>query len=365
MRPEGRVDERDTLFARMERTPGSPAYEDYYARHPERRALDDRIRAMPPLLDERGEHYDPAVAAETARYFDEIGTIAVDVEVVRRGVAVWKDASDVTTAIRAFTRTLGAVAVGFARLDEAFVYTHKGRFDDDYGEKIHLDDTHAVVFLVEMDHERMQSAPRAPTLLESARQYYRAARIAKTIAAALEAGGATAKAHYDAHYDVLLVPLAVAAGLGELGRNNILVSARHGARVRIGAVTTTLELRPDAPISLGVDAFCRVCGKCADNCPSRALTTGPKVTIRGVEKWPTDAERCHAWWRHLGTDCGICMAVCPFSHRDNAFHALVRGVVRRLPFLNRVALFFDDLLYGRSWKSASSSMTARKSASDP
>ena len=41
----------------------------------------------------------------------------------------------------------------------------------------------AVVFLVEMDHAAMMRAPRAPTIRESARQYYRAARIALTATA--------------------------------------------------------------------------------------------------------------------------------------------------------------------------------------
>ena len=46
-----------------------------------------------------------------------------------------------------------------------------------------------------------------------------------------QAAGHDAKPHYDAHYDVILPPLAVHAGLGELGRNNILVADRFGSRV--------------------------------------------------------------------------------------------------------------------------------------
>jgi hypothetical protein len=49
------------------------------------------------------------------------------------------------------------------------------------------------------------------------------------------------------------------------------------------------------------------------------------------------------------TDCGICMAVCPFSHRNTVFHSLVRLVVRRAPWTHRMAVWLDDLAYGRRW----------------
>jgi reductive dehalogenase len=249
-------------------------------------------------------------------------------------------------------RALGAVAVGCAPVDQDFVYTHKGRHDADYGRGVHLDHPSAIVFLVEMDFDAMRRAPQAETIRESARQYHRGAVVSKTVAAVLEASGFAAKSHHDAHYDVILPPLAVRAGLGELGRNNILIADRHGSRVRIGAVTTTMPLEHDAPVDLGADHFCAGCRKCAESCPSHALSLGDKEHVRGVFKWPTNVERCYAYWRSVGTDCGICMAVCPFSHRDNAFHGLVRGMVRRAPWTHRAALWFDDRVYGRRWNPA-------------
>jgi reductive dehalogenase len=173
-------------------------------------------------------------------------------------------------------------------------------------------------------------------------------------AAAIRAAGHDARPHYDAHYDVILPPLAVRAGLGELGRNNILVADRYGSRVRIGAVTTDMAIAPGRPVDLGVAPFCEICKKCAENCPSRALSTGEREDVLAVRKWPTDVKRCYGYWRRSGTDCGICMAVCPFSHRDTPFHNLIRRVVRLHPMLARMALFGDDLWYGRKW-------TARRS----
>jgi len=335
------------MFARMERKSGTPAYEDYYADHPRRRRLDDRLRAMPDLLHPDGLHYDETVAADTREWFEKIDDIEPDADRVAEWAGRIRDAADPTPVVTEMATSLGAVAAGCGPLDPAFVYTAKGRFDAEYGRAIELDHPSAIVFLVEMDHEVMRGAPRAPVLRESARQYYRAAQVSRVMAAAIEAAGYAAKAHYDAHYDVILPPLAVAAGLGEMGRHNILIADRFGSRVRIGAVTTDLPVTHARPRSLGADRFCRICRKCADNCPSRALRSGEKERVRGIEKWTTRTERCIAYWRRIGTDCGLCMAICPFSHRNNAFHNLVRFLVRRLPWLHRPMLWFDNLVYGR------------------
>jgi ferredoxin len=347
--PTARVDERDTMFARAERRPGTPAHTDYYTRHPELAAVDDRLRSRPPLLDPRGRYFDPEIFAEADDFFERIESIEINADLTASGSERIAGADDPTVVVKEMTIALGAVAVGCTPLVEQFIYTHKGRFDKDYGRPVEPIGSSTLVFLVEMDHEAMHAAPLAPTIRESARQYYRAARISMTVAAALRGAGYRAKPHYDAHYDLILPPLAVRAGLGELGRNNILVADRYGSRVRIGAVTTDLELTGDRPVDLGVRGFCHICKKCADNCPSRALSSGPPEPVLGVRKWPTDVARCYGIWRVFGTDCGVCMAVCPFSHRDNRFHNLVRRVVRLHPWLARLALLGDDLVYGRKW----------------
>ncbi len=344
-----RVDERDTMFARNARRPNTPAYDDYYSRHPELKSIDDRMRAAPGLCGPNAQLHDERIAARAMGWFEKIDSIVPDPEIVRDWVKRVRIAADATETVREMFTSLGAVAAGFSPLPEEFIYTLKGRHDEDYGSEIDLDHPTAAVFLVEMEFDAMQAAPQPPTIEESAHQYYRAARIALTAAAILKALAVDAKAHYDAHYDVILPPLAVLAGLGELGRNNILIANRFGSRVRIGAVTTNLPLTHDTPIDLGAARFCELCRKCADNCPSHALTTGDREEIRGVRKWPTNVERCFGYWVNLGTDCGICMACCPYSHKNNWFHNLVRACIRHAPFTHRLALWFDDVIYGRDW----------------
>jgi ferredoxin len=337
------------MFARMARRESTPQYDDYYSRRPELRKGDDRIRSMPGLCKPGGRYYHSEISARAERYFEDIYTIEPDASVVEEWKAKIDASSNPTAAVKEMVSALGAVAVGCARVDESFVYTHKGRLDEDYGHEIRLDHPSIIVLLVEMDFHAMQRAPKAETIRESARQYYRGATISKTAAAVLEACGYKAKSHHDAHYDVILPALAVKAGLGELGRNNILIADRYGSRVRIGGVTTDLPLEVDEPIELGADHFCAICKKCAENCPSNALSLDEKAEVRGIMKWPTHFERCYSYWRAVGTDCGICMAVCPFSHKNNGFHNLVRWMVRLSRWTHRPALYFDDLIYGRTW----------------
>jgi len=236
--PVSRTDERNTTFARMARRPGTPAYVDYYHWHPERQARDDRLRALPELLRPGGQHFAAAICGDAEDWFRRIDTIEPDPSLVAQLAVRLQTSPDPNEGLRSIAAAHGAVASGVCRLDPAFVYTHKGRFDSNYGAEISLDHSVAFVFLVEMDFEEMQRAPRAEAIRESARQYYRAAVIARLLEAVLLAAGRSARAQYDAHYDVILPPLAVAAGLGELGRHNLLVADRVGTRVRIGAVTT-------------------------------------------------------------------------------------------------------------------------------
>jgi reductive dehalogenase len=348
--PNQQVDERDTMFARMARKPKTKPYNHYYSNNPDLKKKDDHIRSLPPLLDSKGKYYDSDYSEKARQLFDSIEDISIDNNIVVKYVKLFRNNISKTNVLKKIAIELGAVSVGCTNLEEKFVYSHKGRFDNNYGKKIILEHQNVFVFLVEMDFEQMSFSPKANVIVESAKQYYRAAVISKTLEAIVIKLGYDTKAHYDAHYDVILPPIAVQAGLGELGRNNILIADKFGSRVRIGAITTDLNFEYDSPISIGADRFCDVCKKCATNCPTKALSINGKSTVRGIEKWTTNVEKCYSTWRFYGTDCGICMVACPFSHRNNWLHYMIRKVVKLFPILNRILLMFDGLIYGKKWR---------------
>lgn len=342
-----RVDERDTIFARARYQPGTVEYQDYYARHPELKEADDRSRALPKLGAPGGQYFDRLITPLSNISFElnqEIGHL-VEGEVSREQIEI--DPTEMAERIKGLARYLGAQLVGITELDRAYVYSHVGRGLGSYGEEIELDHRYAIVIGVEMDWRMVRAAPTAPTLVESSLKYVEAAKIAIVLAKYIRAFGYPARAHIDANYRVLAVPLAWKAGLGELGRMGYLITPQFGSRVRLSVVTTDLPLKTDRPITFGVQNFCQRCRKCATNCPSGAIPKGEKKVVRGVEKWTIDRERCYAYWRALGTDCAICMRVCPYSHPNTPVHNLVRWAIGRSVVARQLAVWLDDLLYGR------------------
>lgn len=125
--------------------------------------------------------------------------------------------------------------------------------------------------------------------------------------------GYDARNHMDSNY--LLMPALVAkdAGLGEIGRNTILTTKEYGSRVRLGVVSTDLELEIDEPISFGLEDFCRLCRNCAFTCPSQSLSNETEKNNDDKLNWVINQETCYIKWRYIGTDCGMCIASCPFS----------------------------------------------------
>jgi ferredoxin len=128
----------------------------------------------------------------------------------------------------------------------------------------------------------------------------------------------------------------------------LLMTPRLGPRVRLGVVTTDLELVPDSPTrDAAVIDFCNVCRKCADNCPIRAIPFGEREDCDGALRWRINADTCYRYWCVVGTDCGVCMTVCPYSHPDSSCHNLVRWGIRNSGFFRRAAYHMDNLFYGR------------------
>lgn len=69
---------------------------------------------------------------------------------------------------------------------------------------------------------------------------------------------------------------AVAAGLGNFGRHNLVIHPRFGTRVNFASIVTDLELEP-SPKS-GED-YCIRCNLCVGNCPGGALDEEGKTDI--------------------------------------------------------------------------------------
>ncbi len=147
----------------------------------------------------------------------------------------------------------------------------------------------------------------------------------------------------------------LAAGLGELGRNGMLITDKFGARVHMpDPILTDLPLAPDKPIDIGVEDFCKVCRKCAVTCPTNSISFGDKVVHNGIEKYKINWLTCYKL-RPFVVDywgsCLTCVTVCPFTKpnvwwRSLAGRALSTCPIPARPPLVRALKWIDDRVWG-------------------
>jgi ferredoxin len=347
----GRIDERTIMFSRSALEPGGERFDDYYGKYPEHRASDDKFRTLPGLMSPDSRKYEPLSFAAAGASFDTVEELAELVEGPPVAERTDVDPHLAAEFIKGWTRKLGAVDCGMTTLQDYHVYSVKGR-GPRFGEKIDLlgsgHHRSAVAITVEMDHGNLGTAPEGPTLMESAQQYLAAGAVAVQVASFIRRLGWHAEAHIDGNYKVICPLVARDAGLGEIGRMGLLMTPTLGPRVRIAVVTTDLPLEMDRRnFDPSVLHFCNICSKCADICPPQAIPSGDAASIDGVVRWRIDQEACFAYWCAMGTDCGQCIKVCPYSHPDSLLHNIVRWGLKRSWLFRHFALRMDNLLYGR------------------
>lgn len=102
---------------------------------------------------------------------------------------------------------------------------------------------------------------------------------------------------------------AVAAGLGTLGINNLLLTEKFGAKQRLGSIITTAPLEPD-PIYEGNLCRGEECLICVEECPLDIFGDRRSFQMLGKEMplASMNKDNCVG----AGIQCGgMCMRVCP------------------------------------------------------
>jgi Pyruvate/2-oxoacid:ferredoxin oxidoreductase delta subunit len=190
---------------------------------------------------------------------------------------------------------------GVAVMDPAWVYEGQS-----------IPQSRVILLGVQHDFDAISTAPTATAGGEVIRQYGRAAGAAKTVASWLRQQGWEAEPVTGPMTGALmLIPPALACGFGELGKHGSIIDAEMGSSFRLSAVLTDAPFDPTPQQAHGVDEFCTNCRICEDACPPVAIAPH-KQTVRGVEKWYVDFDRCLPFFNQTN-GCAICIAVCPWS----------------------------------------------------
>lgn len=228
---------------------------------------------------------------------------------------------DETTArIKKAALTLGAGMVGICELDKRWVYSHN--FSRKTGEAKSLDlpgnIKSAIIMVLPMDYELTKTIPSAIGGTTTGLGYATSLNCANALAQFITNLGYEAIASLND--TALSIPMAIQAGLGEYGRNGLLITPKYGPNVRIAKVFTDLPLNYDNPIEFGVKKFCETCRKCSDSCPVKAVAKEEPTeeppnfsSHSNIRKWTVNAEKCFKFWVNMNTDCAICIRVCPYN----------------------------------------------------
>jgi ferredoxin len=223
----------------------------------------------------------------------------------RANITVKKTPEDWTTVVKNFALRNEADDIRITAMDPLYIY-----------EGYKIDEPWVIIIGITMAHEELDKIP--PTLetpdsaVEVARQYNRAARVCRVVANYILAQGYNAKPWAGPFASALsMMPAAINAGMGTLGKHGSLIHGEFGSSFRLSAVTTDMPFMADQIRDIGAEDFCTNCQICVNACPPGAIFN-EKQMVRGVEKWFVDFDKCiPTFGEALG--CAACIAKCPWS----------------------------------------------------
>ncbi len=285
-----------------------------------------------------------------------------------RGVPRWTGSpSEATRIIKVALRHMGAATVGIVRLDDhtrkliysvdldgkALVFDDVAQaYEDDAKRVIPNRAEWVIVYTVQMSQETMRRAPTKIAEQTTELSYQRGLAIQNNVQEFLRGLGYQGLGEAGLNGLGIAPALAVMAGLGELSRQNRVITPEYGPMVRIFKLITDLPLEADKPIDAGIARFCQVCKKCAEACPPGALSFATEPGWKpvgswnnaGHQAWFEDSVKCRRYWfEKAGSNCGICFAVCPFSKMDKSFiHRLIKMQIAALPITDELTRSMDD-----------------------
>ena len=237
----------------------------------------------------------------------------------------WKD---VSVALKHASLFYGASLAGIAKYNPLWVYDEYLKvYPERERKQMPKEIKYVIALAFEEDYDGICNSPGRLASAAVGDGYSRMAVTAHKVAEFIRALGY--KAIPAGNGTALSIPIAIDAGLGELGRNGLLVTPKYGPRIRLAKVFTDMPLVQDPPIRFGVKEFCDSCMICAEDCPTGSIPTdeqtweGKSVSNnKGAKKWYIHPEPCNDY---NGFSCSNCKRNCPFNKPNNSWiHKLIR-----------------------------------------
>ena len=252
-----------------------------------------------------------------------------------------------TRHIKSVGYFLKADVMGACKVPESAYYSH-----DKVGNPIEVRYENAIIIVMRKEGKAEHASTGRDWMGDpiSFQAYQHLGMVAETIANYIRRLGWDASPQYGPSFvnkcSILLPPLLLAAGIGEVSRVGIILNPFLGLGYKAAAILTDMPVIPDKPINFDLQNFCQNCRICAENCPSKAIPMGDKVIYNGYETWKLNTKRCASFnfTNNKGTMCNRCVKSCPWTNPPTWPHNLVRKMVIHSRLAQQIAIRAANLL---------------------
>ncbi|MFX0085215.1 MAG: hypothetical protein ACFFAU_06045 [Candidatus Hodarchaeota archaeon] len=217
--------------------------------------------------------------------------------------------SELLLELESYAKSLGISSMGYVKLPRNLIFKEKAVLHQN-----------AIVLSLEMDKEKIELAPSPKTSAMIMRTYDNLGKASNQLTRFLRKHGYSAQAGHPLGGLVLYPPLAELAGIGYHGKHGLIITPKHGSRVRLTAIYTNIDNLPfnEKNPHEWIKNFCQNCGRCIRKCPSFAIYDDPILHTNGLLTHIKNEYCFPVFLEYYG--CSICIKECPFSRVD--YHKL-------------------------------------------
>ena len=197
-------------------------------------------------------------------------------------------------------KDLGVDLIGYTPILEDFVFYNLKVFGKN-----------GIIVGMEMLWNEIKTAPSIYCSIEAFRVYYKLGEITIQLTEYLKELGYKSEAHHPFGGKFLFPPHAVAAGLGIMGRNGLVITPEFGPRQRWAVISTDADIPNLKKNDLkALEDYCKECGACVRGCKGGAAYENPIYHEDSPVITHIDRSKCIESLIN-NNYCSYCLKVCP------------------------------------------------------